>query len=77
MKAGIGQINKTDIISAKANLEIDSLNAIILGFNVKLDEENSSEGIKVITNEVIYKLIEDLQAWRKQKQSDIERSRLM
>ncbi len=77
VKTGVGPINKTDIISAKANLEINALDAIILGFNVKLDEETSSERIKVITNEVIYKLIEDLQIWRKQKQSDIERSRIM
>src|SRR3989344_7926093 len=77
VKAGIGPINKTDIISAKANLEINSLDAIILGFNVKLEEETKSDNIKILTNEVIYKLIEDLQAWRKQKQSKIERSRLM
>ncbi len=77
VKAGIGPINKTDIISAKANLEINPLDAIILGFNVKLDEDTQSDNIKILTNEVIYKLIEDLQAWRKQKQSDMERSRLM
>ena len=39
VKAGIGNINKADIISAKANLEINELDAIIIGFNVLIDEE--------------------------------------
>lgn len=82
VKAGIGSINKTDIISAKANLEIDELNAIIAGFNVSVDEDakelmKSEKGIKTITNEVVYKLIEDLVEFRKQKQNEIEKKRLM
>ncbi len=77
VKAGIGPINKTDIISAKANLEINPLDSIILGFNVKLDEDTQADNIKILTNEVIYKLIEDLQVWRKQKQSNVEKERLM
>ncbi len=77
VKAGIGNINKVDVISAKANLEINPLDSIILGFNVKLDEDTQSDSIKILTNEVIYKLIEDLSAWRVQKQSSIEKERLM
>lgn len=80
VKAGIGSINKTDIISAKANLEIDELNAVIVGFNVTVDEEAKeliSKKIKIIENEVIYKLIEDLIEFRKQKITEIEKARLM
>ncbi|MEK6823978.1 MAG: translation initiation factor IF-2 [Nanoarchaeota archaeon] len=81
LKAGIGNITKTDIISAKANLEINELNAIIIGFNVSLDEEASilltGEKIKVLTNDVIYKLIEDAVEFRKQKAREIEKTRLM
>ncbi len=77
VKAGVGPVSKTDIVSAKANLEINSLDAVILGFNVKLDEDTQADNIKILTSEVIYKLIEDLQVWRKQKQSDVERERLM
>jgi translation initiation factor 5B len=40
LKAGIGNINKNDISSAKANLEIDPLDSIILGFNVDINEDN-------------------------------------
>jgi translation initiation factor 5B len=77
VKAGIGPINKTDVISAKANLDINPLNAIIVGFNVESDEELELGNVKVLNDEVVYKLIEDLEEWRKKKQADIEKSRLM
>ena len=81
LKAGIGSIKKTDIVSAKANIEINELNAVILGFNVAIDEEAGillkEEKIKVLTNEVIYKLIEDAVEFRKQKTKEIEKERLM
>ncbi|NCN86863.1 translation initiation factor IF-2 [archaeon] len=79
VKAGIGKVNKTDAINAKANLEIDELDSVIVGFNVEVDEEvkEISSKIKIITNEVVYKLIEDLVLWRKEKQNEIEKKRLM
>ena len=79
LKAGIGRINKSDIIAAKANLEIDELNSIIIGFNTELDEEAKEiQGkIKVITDEVVYKLIENLTEYRIQKSKEIEKKRLM
>jgi translation initiation factor 5B len=79
LKVGIGKINKSDLITAKANLEINELDSIIVGFNVEKDEEISeiSSKIKIIQNEVIYKLIEDLIEWRKEKQREIEKKRLM
>ena len=79
VKAGIGNINKTDIISAKANLEINELNAVIAGFNVSTDEEakDIKGNIPIIENEVIYKLIEDLTKFREEKSGEIEKNRLM
>ena len=79
VRAGIGKVNKTDAINAKANLEIDELDAIIVGFNVEVDEEvkEISSKIKVITNDVVYKLIEDLVEFRKEKLKEIEKARLM
>ncbi len=83
LKVGIGNINKSDAISAKANIEINELNAIIVGFNVDVDEDakdlirDQGKNIKVITNEVVYKLIEDLIDWRTEKQKEIEKKRLM
>ena len=79
VKAGIGNINKTDIISAKANLEINELNAVIVGFNISIDEEvkDMKANIKILTNDVIYKLIENISEFRSEKQKEIEKKRLM
>ncbi len=79
VKAGIGKINKTDIISAKANLEINELDAVIVGFNVSVDEDAKQiqSNIKILTNDVIYKLIEDLVEFRIEKRKEIEKKRLM
>ncbi len=93
VKAGIGNINKADIISAKANLEINELDAVIVGFNVSIDQDarlsqvrsDSSKSqikemqdkIKILTEEVIYKLIEKIIEFRAEKRKEIEKKRLM
>ena len=79
VKAGVGPIGKSDIISAKANLGINALDAVVVGFNVELEPELESElgNVKVLANPVIYKLIEDLQEWREKKAAEIERERLL
>ena len=81
IKAGIGNINKNDIVSAKANLEINELDAVIIGFNVKIDEEAEplikDKKIKIMTEEVIYKLIENLLKFREAKKMEIEKIKLM
>lgn len=79
LKAGIGKINKTDLISAKANLETNELDAVIVGFNVEIDEDVKliKGHIKIITEEVVYKLIDNLVEWRIEKQKDIDKKRLM
>ena len=79
VKAGIGNINKSDMISAKANLEINELDAIIVGFNVDLDEEakSSSNSVKVLTEEVIYKLIDETIEFRKEKEMEMEKKRIL
>lgn len=77
LKTGIGPIGKADISNAKANLEINPLDAIVVGFNVELEDDVQSANVKVLTNNVIYKLIEDLAIWRKEKQAEIEKEKLM
>ncbi|MCK5149849.1 translation initiation factor IF-2 [Candidatus Pacearchaeota archaeon] len=79
VKAGIGDINKTDIISAKANLEINELDSVIVGFNISIDSEAKEikGNTKIITDEVIYKLIENLVEFRTEKRKEIEKKRLM
>lgn len=82
LKAGIGEINKADVSSAKANLEIDELDAIIVGFNVSENEEakellKENKAIKVLTEEVIYKLIDNVAEFRDAKKREIEKAKLM
>ncbi len=77
VRAGIGDIGKADLISAKANLDSDVLNAVIIGFNVGVEEDIEFGNIKVLTNNVVYKLIEDLQKWRQEKQAKVEKERMM
>ena len=82
LKAGIGEINKTDFASAKANLEIDKLDAIIVGFNVSANEDarellKGNKSIKILTDEVIYKLIDNVSEFREAKKREIEKIKLM
>jgi len=77
IRVGIGPIGKQDLVAGKANLEINPLNAIILGFNVELEPELEKGHVKILTNDVVYKLIEDLQLYRKNKQAEIEREKLL
>ena len=82
LKAGIGNINKIDMSNAKANLEINELEAIILGFNVSINEDareilKENKEIKVLTEEVIYKLIDNVVEFREAKKKEIEKKKLM
>lgn len=77
IKADIGPIGKSDLVSARANLDINPLDAVIVGFNVELEEEVDKGSIKILTNEVVYKLIEDLQKWRSERSAEIEKEKLL
>jgi len=79
-KAGIGSIDKRDIISANTNLDFDKLNGIIIGFNVGRDEEIKEldlSKIKIIEGEVIYKLIEQIEEYRENRRREIEKEKMM
>jgi len=77
LKAGIGNINKQDIISAKVNEKTNPQNAVILGFNIGIEEGLETRGIKILTDEVVYKLIEELQNWQEEIRKEIEKQRIM
>ncbi|MFA5141507.1 MAG: translation initiation factor IF-2 [Candidatus Woesearchaeota archaeon] len=61
-KAAIGNITKKDVVEAESNLEKNPLHAVILGFNVKAELDSCSY-IKIIMNQVVYRLIEEYDAW--------------
>ncbi len=78
--ATVGQISKKDISEAESVLEKEPLQAVILGFNVNLLPDISDyakdKNVKVITNQVIYKLIEDLEKWMDEKRKALEAKEL-
>jgi translation initiation factor 5B len=79
LKAGIGNINKSDIVNAKANLKINELDSVILGFNVNIEQDalETKGNIEIITDEVIYRLIEKLKEFRKEKLKEIEKRKIL
>jgi translation initiation factor IF-2 len=60
VRRGVGGINENDVQLAKAS------NATIIGFNVRPDRRSremaETEGVQIRTYEIIYKLIEDIEA---------------
>tara|TARA_Y100000310_G_scaffold333395_1_gene410861 strand:- start:2304 stop:4034 length:1731 start_codon:yes stop_codon:yes gene_type:complete len=80
IKAGIGKITKKDIISAQTNAKTDPENAIVIGFSTDEDEEvkeTDKSKIKIIKNDIIYKLIEDLVKFQEEKRNEIKRQRIL
>ena len=74
-KASIGDITKKDISDAEANFEKDHLKSVILGFNISSDISNTGN-VKVITNSIIYKLIEDFEKWQEDEKKRVESEQL-
>jgi len=79
-KATIGNISKKDITEAESVYEEDPFKAVILGFNIDIspDAEDSAKTTKtkIITNAVIYKLIEDFEKWQEQERKAQEAKKL-
>lgn len=71
-KAEVGDISKRDIMEATTNA--DALNKVILGFNVRILEEEH-EDVEIIVDKIIYKLIERFEEWRENKKKELEEER--
>ncbi|MBP7708666.1 translation initiation factor IF-2 [Candidatus Pacearchaeota archaeon] len=75
-KAGIGTITKKDLYIASSLPEEDQ---IILGFNSEPAEDLSDDDlkkVKILTNNVVYRLIDELEKYRAERQVEIERKKL-
>ena len=61
--ADVGPIKKEDIINANIVKEFDPYSAVVLGFNVPIlpdaNEQAFIDNIRIFTNNVIYRLLED------------------
>lgn len=76
-KIGIGEVGKADVISASVNLREKPLDAVVVGFNVGISGDLMGDStIKIIANEVIYKLIEDLEKWREERENELKRMKM-
>jgi len=70
-KALIGDVNKNDIANASA--EENSLNKVILAFNVKTI---TTKEVKIISSDIIYKVIDDLIKFQESESKRLEHEQL-
>ncbi|MBU0470994.1 MAG: translation initiation factor IF-2 [Nanoarchaeota archaeon] len=75
-KATIGNINKKDYADAESNFDKDPLMSVILGFNVVDETGINSDTVKVLTNDVIYRLVNDFEKWQEEKRKSEEEKKL-
>jgi translation initiation factor 5B len=80
-KAMVGNITKKDISDANTSSAEDPLSSVILGFNsdINKDAEEYKKDfpkINIMTNKVIYRLIEDFERWRATESKRMEIAKL-
>ena len=71
-KASIGNISKKDISDAEASYGKEPLQSVVLGFNVGLMPDVKAGNAKVLTSNIIYKLIEDFEIWQEEERKRFE-----
>lgn len=74
--SSLGDITKRDLSALELMKEKDDFYGVLLGFNVKipleLEEYIKSKGLKVITKEVIYELLEEYEKYVGQLKKEVE-----
>ncbi|MBN2053089.1 translation initiation factor IF-2 [Candidatus Woesearchaeota archaeon] len=76
-KASLGAITKKDITDAQSNYEADPMLSVIIGFNVELSKGvEAPKQVKIITGDIIYKLLDDYLLWTEEKKKAIEAEQL-
>jgi len=74
-KAKIGCVNRCDAIEMSSIKEI--VNRVIFAFNVPvLPEAREVEGVKILESPIIYKLIEDYEKWKEEKEKELKMEKL-
>ncbi|MCQ2086021.1 MAG: translation initiation factor IF-2 [archaeon] len=72
-KYSVGEISRRDIVETAAFT--DPMNRVLLAFNIDISKEAEMEaastGVKMFSNQIIYRLIEEYQEWMK----DIKRTK--
>ena len=74
----IGEITKEDVLEASVNSDV-FLKAII-GFNIKCNDEINTlakaHGVKIITSNIIYELLDNYIKWKEEKKRELEEKEL-
>ena len=72
-KYGVGDITRRDIVEAATG---DKANHVVLGFNVSMTKDAEAElanvDVKVLTNQIVYRLIEEYQEWEAEAKKKTE-----
>ncbi len=78
--ADIGDISRQNIVEASAVAEDDPLLGAVLAFNVEIlphaEEEAKNRDVRIVKNDVIYKLIEDYKEWVEKEKERIRAEKL-
>ena len=73
-KAEVGDVSHRDVVEAQTNAH--PLHRVLLGFNVKISpeilEEAHTGGVKVITDKIVYHIVQEYQEWRNTKKRELE-----
>ncbi len=83
-KKGLGKVTKRDVLDAFSMRATDPHNAVVLSFNVGMEDDAKAEaeaaGIDIVSANVIYKLIDDYKLWidgeKKREMDTLEKSLL-
>ncbi len=72
--ADVGHVSRSDVIDASVTARIDKYLGVILAFNVKMlpeaEEEASRTGVRVFSNNIIYRLLEEYEEWVRREKSE-------
>jgi translation initiation factor 5B len=75
-KANVGNITKKDITEAESNYEREPTESVILGFNITDESGIKNDNVKILTSNIIYKLIENYDNWKEQEIKRLEQKEL-
>jgi len=76
-KASLGAITKKDVADAESNYEAEPLLSVIIGFNVEIGKNvEVINKVKIITGDIIYKLLDDYTSWIEEKKKSLEAEQL-
>ncbi|MDE1833561.1 MAG: translation initiation factor IF-2 [Candidatus Micrarchaeota archaeon] len=76
-RKGIGRVTKRDVIDAFAMNAIDPASSMVLAFNVGVEDDAAeaahASGVKVISGNIIYKLIDDYKIFVEERQKSLSK----